>query len=609
MKNYVIAPVLGIILFVAGCGSRGKDTIEPEKTPVTVTDDPYFVRIVGVDHFGRSFDAVTSFRKDRQVGMFFWLWIGQPYASGIYDATEILAMPNGLKILTDFESLDEHISPNGQAHFWGEPLWGYYNSEDEWVIRKQLQMVTMAGVDFIFFDVTNVVIYKNVFTKILAVVDEYQRNGWNPPKVVFYTHSRSLQTTRELYQELYKANLYPNTWYRVGGKPMIIAYTDVNDDMAEAKSRGDDKYTAEPLSAEILNFFHFARPQWPGDPVYPDGFPWVEWIFPQPMHELSKAMNVTVASHPKVPMSFSLTRDWVNWGRGWNTERQVNIAEDVDKGTFFQRQWDQAILSRPGMITVGGWNEWIAYKQPWDGEYMLCDAANKEYSRDIEPMKGGYMDAFYLQLVKNVRRYKGETGTVKPGKQQTIRMDGDPGQWKNVSYLLNNIGGNDIARLNLGAAKTVSYEQKAPENILRDVKVANDASNVYFYIRCKNNRFTAPGDRENWLNILVGTGEPALKSWESYDYLIGRRYDGQTASVEKLNADFSASSAGVATFRLEGNILQIQIPRAAIGLDKNDRFYFKIAAGVDEPSDIMSYYTSGSAMPMGRLSYMYMMNP
>ena len=29
------------------------------------------------------------------------------------------------------------------------------------------------------------------------------------------------------------------------------------------------------------------------------------------------------------------------------------------------------------MVFVDGWNEWIALKSLWDGEYMLCDAASK----------------------------------------------------------------------------------------------------------------------------------------------------------------------------------------------------------------------------------------
>ncbi|MEL7585623.1 MAG: hypothetical protein AAGU19_02840 [Prolixibacteraceae bacterium] len=275
--NKYVQIIIFFVLF-SGCQKQKDDSVGNGDKQTEHSLNCY--QIVGVDQFGRSFTTITSLKNEKQVGLFFWPWIGQPYASGIWDATKILAMPNGMKILTDFNSLDESVSPNGQAHYWGEPIWGYYNSEDEWVIRKQIQMLTIAGIDFIFFDTTNALIYKNVFMKVLAVIDEYLKNGWNPPRVVFYTHSHSLQTTRDLYRELYRPNLYPDTWYKVNGKPMIIAYTNPEDDLAEAKSRGDKNYTTGPLSADILNFFHFVRPQWPSDPVYSDGFPWVEWTFP-----------------------------------------------------------------------------------------------------------------------------------------------------------------------------------------------------------------------------------------------------------------------------------------------------------------------------------------
>ncbi|MCF0172271.1 MAG: hypothetical protein HUJ91_00805, partial [Bacteroidales bacterium] len=229
---------------------------DDEDDPATETKTPDFYDLVGVDHFGRTFGTISSLKKDRQVGIFYWPWIGQPYASDIYDATKIAALPNGINILTNFDYLDETISPNGQAHYWGEPLWGYYNSEDEWVTRKQMAMLTAAGVDFVFFDMTNAVIYEPVFKKVCAVISEMMAKGWDAPQIVFYTHSRSLDTIRNLYNALYKPNLYPETWYRIDGKPVIIGYTDAKDDLAEAASRGDNSYSPAPLSSEILSFFH-----------------------------------------------------------------------------------------------------------------------------------------------------------------------------------------------------------------------------------------------------------------------------------------------------------------------------------------------------------------
>ena len=591
-------------------GGKTGDTDDGSGTAKPVDADPFtFCNLVGVDQFGRTFDTVGGIRDDRQVGLFFWLWIGQPYASGVYDATKILALPNGLKLLTDLNSLDPAVSPDGQQHWWGEPLWGYYNSDDEWVLRKQLQMISMAGVDFIFFDHTNTVVYDAVMFKVCKIIDEMQKQGWNPPKVVSYTHSRSIQTTRKLYEVMYKPGRYPDTWYRVDGKPLIIAYTDPADDIAEAVSRNDTSYNPGELEGEIRDFFHFFKPNWPSDPSYPDGFTWVEWKFPQPLHAESGMMNVTVASHPGVPMSFSLTRPGhINWGRGWDPVLRQNISSNVDKGTFFQAQWDEAIKASPSMISVGGWNEWIAYKQPYGGEYMLCDAANKEYSRDIEPMKGGYEDAFYLQLVKNIRRYKcTESSKAHSQRAHTIDIDGDVSQWDEVGYAVRNTDGAFMARNNYGNTQKVHYAQPAPVDKLTTVKVAHDASNIYFYIEGKDD-FSKYSGKTNWLNVLIGCGDPAAKAWECYDYVAGMQISGKSASVHKISKGYTVSQTGKADIRISGKAIRMKIPRSAVGMTALKRFYFKVEMGVEDPSDIMSSYLSGSAIPMGRLSYMYDMN-
>lgn len=590
-----------LIAQLASCKKNTSGEVTPEPETPDVPGLVTMNHVVGVDQFGRSFSSIDSSKADKQVGLFFWLWIGQPYANGIYDASKILAMPNGLNLLTDIASHNPAISPNGQAHFWGEPLFGYYNSEDIWVIRKQIEMLTVAGVDFIYFDATNAFIYKNVAQKIMSVIDEYQKKGWSPPKVAFYTHSLSFQTIRELYRELYKPGIFPDTWYRMNGKPMIIGYTNPQDDLNEARSRSDNNYAPGVLSPEILDFFHFLRPQWPSDPVYSDGFPWVEWIFPQPNH--SGIMNVTVASHPSVPMSFSLTKGFTNWGRGWNPDSKINVAADVDEGKFFQRQWDYAISANPKMISIGGWNEWIAYKQQYWDEYVMVDAVNKEYSRDIEPMQGGYQDAFYMQMIKNIRRYKGVSSAPPALKKKTININSGIGQWNDIPAVAVNINTLRVSRDNYSATPSIVYSKPAADNLIQDVKISYDENNMYFLVRSRN-KLSASEGKNNWLNILIGTGEPALKNWESYEYLLGESFSAGNASVGKLDAAFKTTPAGTAKYVQKDNELQIECPRQSLGLKDIKKFYFKVATGVDKPSDIMSYYTSGTAMPMGRLSYM-----
>ncbi len=558
---------------------------------------------IGVDHFGRSFETVGGYKPSKQVGIFYWPWIGQPYASGVYDATVISAMPDGLKLLYDFKYLNDSISPNGQAHFWSEPLWGYYNSADEWVIRRQIGMLTTAGIDFIVFDLTNRVTYRQVYEKVLRVIEEFIDRGWSPPRVVFYTHSRSFETTWQLFDDLYKPGLYPRAWYRVGGKPMIIAYTREEDDIAEAVSRKDTVYRPLSYSQELKNFFYFKKPQWPSDPVYEDGFPWVEWSYPQPLH--GNIMNVSVASHPQVPMSRSLTSGWVNWGRGWDPETLQNRKEDVDIGGFFQKQWGHALKVDPDTIFIGGWNEWIAYKQPYGDEYMLCDAADKEYSRDIEPMRGGYEDAFYIQMIQNIRKYKGLPDTHLPYGATTINMAGGVGQWAQVKAIYQNLDPVAEGRDHFGATRKLTYTLAPPANNLLEVRVAHDAGYFYFLVKTEA-YFIERANAGSGFQLLLGRNTPGLKGWNGYEYCIEPGYNGAGATISRLDTGYRKTAIGKADLSIKGNLLQLRIPRQAIQASEGiKQIYFKVADGVTRPSDIMDYYVTGSVLPMGRLSYSY----
>lgn len=112
--------------------TKGFEIIGPQAGSVDIyADGDSSKLLVGMDQFGRTFDVQAGTRK-KQVGMFFWLWQGYHYAHGqmndAYDATKILEK-YGADVL--FRQ-DSSVSPAGQFHFWGEPLFGYYNQADEW---------------------------------------------------------------------------------------------------------------------------------------------------------------------------------------------------------------------------------------------------------------------------------------------------------------------------------------------------------------------------------------------------------------------------------------------------------------------------------------------
>ena len=582
----------------------------PERTVVDVYGNSYNTNmIVGFDEYGRSVTAASATRADKEVGIFYFLWLGFPFANDIYDVSKILE-EHGKDVL--FHQADDVISPEGQAHWWAEPLYGYYSSGDEYIIRRHMEMLTDAGVDFLVFDTTNAVIYANTAKRIMKISAELRAEGWDEPQVVFYTHSYSIQTIRGIYETFYATETYPESWYRVDGKPMIIGYADAAKDKAEASSREDYAYDPGDLEPAIRDFFYLREACWPNDEHNENSWPYTEWTYPQPLN--GDMVSVSIATHPRPPFSFNLTHDnWGNWGRGYDVKRKRNIPADAMKGTFFASQWETALELDPRFVFITGWNEWVAYKSPYLGEYMLCDNVDLEFSRDAEPMKGGYEDAYYIQMMDYIRQYKYESMEGKKANAvlKTIDVSGAVTQWNDVNAIYRRVGTDDGKRAAYGGSKVVYYEQAAVENNILEVRVTSDSENIYFYIQTENAIKTS--DKANFMNILIGTGStPIMKGWESYEFVIGRSRDGSTASIEKLNADFSGETLeATATYSVQGNVMQVSVPRAALGLTATDAyndFYFKVADGVSDPAEIMDYYVTGRSLPMGRLSYLYQMD-
>ena len=118
---------------------------------------------IAFDRLGRvtaASDETGAPRKGKAVGIFYFLWslpqTNIPQAPGTghpYNISEILEKDPG--------AASNPASPlwggNGVYHYWGEPLYGYYRSDDPWILRRHLQLLADAGVDFLIFDTTNAV--------------------------------------------------------------------------------------------------------------------------------------------------------------------------------------------------------------------------------------------------------------------------------------------------------------------------------------------------------------------------------------------------------------------------------------------------------------------
>ena len=95
---------------------------------------------------------------------------------------------------------------------------------------------------------------------------------------------------------------------------------------------------------------------------------------------------------------------------------------------------------------------------------MLCDAVNKEYSRDIEPMCGGYGDAFYIQLIENIRQYKGKQESKQSNPGRALR-------YRSTDSAAN-------GRDSYGVSQTIRYCQEALENSIYEVVLSDSEDNL-----------------------------------------------------------------------------------------------------------------------------------
>ena len=573
--------------------------------------------ITATDALGRELPDVAGYRTDRYVGLFYFTWMGQQGEpqTEVYDITKLLR--------TDRDALfsiaeDNAAAPVGYNYFFNEPLYGYYNSQDPYIIRKHLEMFIAAGVDFIALDFTNGIYYGEVLANMLDIYLAYQTAGWNVPKLMFFTNTRSGDVVGQLYKGAYRKEKYDSLWFRGSGeKPMIIAWE-------------------EELSEQMREFFAIRPPQWPEAEYEPTGWPYVEKVRPQRL--FTNLMSVSVAQHTGDAFSFSVQGVGggikESWGRGYTSENPINgNAEAIMRGDNFQEQWDTALAADPEIIFVTSWNEWTALKltADWAGTTPLwVDTFNTEFSRDIEMTKApayvrnadgtyaeeGYGDNYYLQLISNIRAYKGIALTSENYREpvsKTINLNGEDAQWDAVTNTYLNLSADKIARDHYGYVKTEDYHytQAAPENFITNIKVTHDSKYLYFRIETKNEISERRADAENWMNLLIGieNADADVPSWETFQYIVNRNPESKTlTSLEKISADgkYEFEKVCSVSCTVQGNVMQLCIPRSAVGIeDKAFSIRFKAADSIEHPEDIMDYYVSGDAVPMGRLAYTY----
>ncbi len=531
--------------------------------------------------------GVPAPRENRLVGLFYFLWLGEHGRHRPYNVSEIAAADPQAGYKPD----SDVWGGIGTYHHWGEPFYGYYYSDDEWVVRHHMKLIMQTGIDFLFFDTTNGVIYEHNVKLVMRVLQEYHDEGWKIPQVMFYTNTASGKTVQQIYDKIYKPGFARDTWFCLDGKPVIIA--------VEAE-----------CSPECRDFFNIKMSQWPNEPDKLGGWPWMDFTRPQRVFSnlqgVPEIINVSVAQHPQLRFGDSvLYGETHNCGRAFHDGRNDPAPDAWKKGYNFAEQFDRAVETDPPIVLVTGWNEWIAGR--WQGiperPIMFVDCANYEYSRDLEMMRGGYFDNYFMQLTEYVRRYKGVEDTPVFGRLP-VPEGASVGCFRDAEAVYDSFDDGDFARHAEGYGCV--YDNRTQRNAIRKIKVKHDGEYLCFLLRTKQ-PVTPYDGTGSWMRLYLNT-----EGGQGYQFVLNTHPtpDGRTtlARVTGSGDDLAAADLpdAVAFYETDGDRFKIKVPLRALGLNPDGfTVWFKAADSREPICSVEDFYEKGDSAPLGRMNFVY----
>ena len=629
---------ISMLTTLASCGESGK-TVESgesgESVRVNAIDNQYAATVnslTATDALGRSFNEALVSDSNNKVGLFYWIWHGEHTSAGIFNISELLE--NDPDILWETGVACKEKSPINATHYWAEPLYGYYSSDDPWVIKKHLELFIMSGIDYLALDLTNLLSYDDTLEVLATEIQRLQEQGWTPPTIlpIFGMNVHSRKNVYPFYEKFYKNSKYDSVWFKEDGKPVLCVdfadtaspeYTDIFEDI-----KGHANLTDGQVN-EFKEHFTFRNTLWPYqhnekyDEVGADDMSWIDWYYPQ--HISGKGyINVSVAQHPAYAFSASEHPEFRdiyynrNRGRGWDYTTEENSYRNVLSGLNLENQWKTALdnLDKVDEVMVTGWNEWTAaklttYHSAYQGFVQFADQFNMEFSRDLEMMadKDGYGDNFYLQNMRNTRAFKQTKAVSFVGGKASPALD-NAAEWeKGRTYL--DISGEVVERNHRNTDGSGMYVNTTNRNDVVSTQMVNDGEYLYIRITTLDDIVIEQGAQNN-LNILlsiVGSNAPA---WEGYQFVLNRtalQSGFSKTSLEKVKVAGRYEFENVATVDsyLGGKTLCVKIPLKMLGITNSQSFTidFKVADGISDPSNIMKYYVDGESAPVGRLNYRY----
>ena len=568
-------------------------------------------------------------REDKTVAMFFWTWHnGRPTVINVNNAAE--KYPEAVR---DYNH--PVWTPSNFQGSWNEPIYGHYESSDQWVLRRQAELLANAGVDAVLTDNTNgTATHKPGYTALFKSWSDAMDDGVLTPKVSFMLPFAGGDDTntqvRDLYMDFYREGEYHKLWFYWNDKPVLMG-------------RKMAIKTTDNMGKEIAKFFTFRGGQ--AGYVCPNTTPG-EWgwlsTYPQALYYakpgdvkqgIVEQITVGVAQNHNYELGMLSAMSGNNvMGRSYTHDNQTRYeteGKEASKwGYNFAEQFNYALEVDPKMIFITGWNEWAmarinGWPEGWASEVpnAFCDQFNDEFSRDLEPTKGDLKDHYYYQLVNFVRQYKGVRPIPTPSLQTTIDITKDNTQWTQVGPYYAAYIGNTDDREGEGWGD-LQYHEYSGRNDIIGARVARDEEFVYFYVECFDN--ITPYTDPLWMVLYIDSDQQN-QGWETFDYVLNKTSPSATKAVlEKFTGNgYETEKIGEVDYTVDGKYMQVKVPKSMLNLSGYDfTINFTWTDNVHDEDDagergdtdykytkfsgdIMDFYISGDVAPAGRFKYSY----
>ncbi|MBR3162595.1 MAG: InlB B-repeat-containing protein [Clostridia bacterium] len=327
----VILIIFIIVMIASNINPQIKSVLKNtfnNKEAATNTDVVDPTQWVAVDGLGRTLDTneeTGDIKSDKEVGIFFWNWHDTETvmyrrdkastkdpntAFNTFENVEPYNIQNAIDKYPNENPLNinSKMWENHQGYmWWNKPIYGYYRNSDKWVLRRQVELLADAGIDFILLDYTNTSgtgesfknqrdsngcyvkseetgsrkpYWENRFSycwdwrPLFEVFSEAKKDGINVPKIGFmlsFTDQDKYAPSPHggqkgnnemllcLYDNLYKPEKYKDLWYYRDNKPFLMSYEPViNENDATFKK----DFSAADINElkSIKNMFTFRNP-------------------------------------------------------------------------------------------------------------------------------------------------------------------------------------------------------------------------------------------------------------------------------------------------------------------------------------------------------------